>query len=42
MKSLEILVILLYGVDLLPKIFLWRLSLIWRMINIFIVTLMVV
>jgi hypothetical protein len=41
MKSLEISVILLYAVDLVPKIFIWRQSLLWRMLNLVIVSLMV-
>lgn len=41
MKSLEISVILLYVMDLLPKIFIWRQSWLWRMLNMVIVALMV-
>lgn len=41
MKSLEISVIMLYAIDLLPKIFIWRQSWLWRMLNILIVALMV-
>jgi hypothetical protein len=41
MKSLEISVILLYAIDLLPKILIWRQSWLWRMLNMLIVALMV-
>lgn len=40
-KSFEIQVILLYIIDLLPKIFLWKKSLLWKTVNILIVTVMV-
>ena len=41
-KSFEILVLLLYTVDLLPKIFVWKKPLLWKLINIFVVTMMVI
>eukprot|EP00331_Platyophrya_macrostoma_P025180 CAMPEP_0176452368 /NCGR_PEP_ID=MMETSP0127-20121128/28493_1 /TAXON_ID=938130 /ORGANISM="Platyophrya macrostoma, Strain WH" /LENGTH=634 /DNA_ID=CAMNT_0017840807 /DNA_START=67 /DNA_END=1971 /DNA_ORIENTATION=+ len=40
-KSFEIQVILLYVIDLLPKIFVWKKSLLWKTINAVIVTIMV-
>lgn len=40
-KALEILVLLLYTIDLVPKIFYWNKPLYWKIINIFIVTIMV-
>jgi hypothetical protein len=41
-KSFEILVILLYTVDLLPKIFVWKKSFLWKLFNILIITAMVI
>lgn len=41
-KSFEILVILLYTVDLLPKIFVWKKSFFWKLFNIAIITAMVI
>lgn len=40
-KALEIIVMLLYTIDLLPKIFYWRKPLYWKLLNIFVVTIMV-
>jgi len=40
-KAFEILALLLYTVDLLPKIFVWKKNSLWKFINIFIVTMMV-
>jgi len=40
-KSFEILALLLYTVDLLPKIFVWKRHFLWKLVNIFIVTMMV-
>ena len=40
-KALEIIVLLLYTIDLLPKIFYWRKPLYWKLLNIFVVTFMV-
>mmetsp|Transcript_25938 Transcript_25938/g.22879 ORF Transcript_25938/g.22879 Transcript_25938/m.22879 type:complete len:206 (-) Transcript_25938:876-1493(-) len=40
-KSFEILVMLLYTVDLLPKIFVWKKPMWWKAINICIVTVMI-
>ena len=41
-KGLEISVILLYIVDLLPKILVWKKPLYWKMLNAVVVTLMVI
>ncbi|KAL4467020.1 hypothetical protein ABPG74_010617 [Tetrahymena malaccensis] len=41
-KGLEISVMLLYTIDLLPKIFIWKKPLIWKILNVLVVTLMVV
>eukprot|EP01017_Pseudomicrothorax_dubius_P033835 TRINITY_DN4570_c0_g1_i2.p1 TRINITY_DN4570_c0_g1~~TRINITY_DN4570_c0_g1_i2.p1 ORF type:complete len:631 (-),score=136.61 TRINITY_DN4570_c0_g1_i2:315-2207(-) len=40
-KVFEILILLTYTVDLLPKIFVWKKRMIWKLANIFIVTIMV-
>lgn len=40
MKTLEISVILLYTVDLLPKIFIWRQHFLWKLANIVVLSLM--
>jgi hypothetical protein len=42
LKSLEISVLLLYVLDLVPKILIWRKPLLWKLLNVFVVTLMVV
>jgi len=42
LKGLEISVILLYAVDLLPKIFIWKKNPLWKLINAIVVTLMVI
>ncbi|EAR97022.2 cytochrome b5-like heme/steroid-binding domain protein (macronuclear) [Tetrahymena thermophila SB210] len=41
-KGLEISVMLLYTIDLLPKIFIWKKPLTWKILNVLVVTLMVV
>jgi hypothetical protein len=41
-KSLEISVIVLYIVDLLPKILVWKKPFLWKLLNASVVTLMVI
>lgn len=41
-KVFEITSILLYAIDLVPKIFVWRTWFIWKLVNIFVVTVMVI
>ncbi|CAD8184578.1 unnamed protein product [Paramecium pentaurelia] len=38
MKTLEISVIMLYAIDLLPKIFIWRQNVLWKFVNIVILS----
>ena len=42
LKGLELSVNFLYFIDLIPKIFIWKKTLIWKLVNIFIITLMVI
>jgi hypothetical protein len=41
-KAFEILVLMLYVMDLVPKIFFWKKSMAWKLINIAVITMMVV